>query len=164
MPQAIELNPASCALQRCLRGRACKTFIYDRMRDGTFPKQIRCSRTVVWNEQEVTKWMADRIQMTPTGGGPKYQQNSLKAGTYSAAFLCLPEIVRGIFLRGLDETTSTTFSVLWYLLWYFRHDLGNPSHAVKLVPFRAKSIPPSYSSLPRKSPKSHSPARVDFHA
>ena len=33
-----------------------KTFIYDRMRDGTFPKQIQLgSRTVVWNEQEVTK-------------------------------------------------------------------------------------------------------------
>ena len=39
-----------------------KTFIYDRMRDGTFPKQIQLgSRTVVWNEQEVTKWMADRV-------------------------------------------------------------------------------------------------------
>ena len=31
-----------------------KTFIYARMRDGTFPKQIQLgSRTVVWNEQEV---------------------------------------------------------------------------------------------------------------
>ena len=39
-----------------------KTFIYDRMRDGAFPKQIQLgSRTVVWNEQEVTKWMADRM-------------------------------------------------------------------------------------------------------
>ena len=39
-----------------------KTFIYDRMRDGTFPKQIQLgSRTVIWNEQEVTKWMADRM-------------------------------------------------------------------------------------------------------
>ena len=39
-----------------------KTFIYDRMRDGTFPKQIQLgSRTVVWNEQEVTKLMADRM-------------------------------------------------------------------------------------------------------
>ena len=37
-----------------------KAFIYDRMRDGTFPNQIQLvSRTVVWNEQEVTKWMAD---------------------------------------------------------------------------------------------------------
>ena len=39
-----------------------KTFIYDRMRDGTFPKQIQLGhRKVVWNEQEVAKWMADRM-------------------------------------------------------------------------------------------------------
>ena len=39
-----------------------KTFIYDRINDGTFPKQIQLgSRTVVWNEQEVTKWMEDRM-------------------------------------------------------------------------------------------------------
>ena len=45
-----------------------KTFIYDRMRDGT-PKQIQLgSRSVVWNEQEVT-WdgRADGIQMTQFG-------------------------------------------------------------------------------------------------
>ena len=39
-----------------------KTFIYDRINDGTFPKQIQLgSRTVVWNEQEVTKWMEGRM-------------------------------------------------------------------------------------------------------
>ena len=39
-----------------------KTFIYDRINDGTSPKQIHLgSRTVVWNEQEVTKWMEDRM-------------------------------------------------------------------------------------------------------
>ena len=39
-----------------------KTFIYDRMRDGTFPKKIQLgSRSVVWNEQEVTKWMEDQM-------------------------------------------------------------------------------------------------------
>ena len=39
-----------------------KTFIYDRINDGTSPKQIQLgSRTVVWNEQEVTKWMEDRM-------------------------------------------------------------------------------------------------------
>ena len=39
-----------------------KTFIYDRMRDGTFPKQIQLgSRSVVWNEQEVIKWMEDQM-------------------------------------------------------------------------------------------------------
>ena len=39
-----------------------KTFIYDRMKEGTFPKQIQLgSRSVVWNEQEVIKWMEDRM-------------------------------------------------------------------------------------------------------
>ena len=39
-----------------------KTFIDDRMKDGTFPKQIQLGfRTVVWNEQEVIKWMEDRM-------------------------------------------------------------------------------------------------------
>ena len=39
-----------------------KSFIYDRINDGSFPKQIQLgSRTVVWNEQEVTKWMEDRM-------------------------------------------------------------------------------------------------------
>ena len=39
-----------------------KTFIYDRINDGTFPRQIQLgSRTVVWNEQEVTRWMEDRM-------------------------------------------------------------------------------------------------------
>ena len=39
-----------------------KTFIYARMKDGTFPKQIRLgSRTVVWSEQEVIKWMEDQM-------------------------------------------------------------------------------------------------------
>ena len=39
-----------------------KTFIYDRINDGTFPRQIQLGfRTVVWNEQEVTKWMEDRM-------------------------------------------------------------------------------------------------------
>ena len=39
-----------------------KTFIYDCMKEGTFPKQIQLgSRTVVWNEQEVIKWMEDRM-------------------------------------------------------------------------------------------------------
>ena len=39
-----------------------KTFIYDRMKDGTFPKQIQLgSRRVVWDKQEVIKWMEDRM-------------------------------------------------------------------------------------------------------
>ena len=39
-----------------------KTFIYDRMRDGIFPKQIQLGgRSVVWSEQEVVKWMEDQM-------------------------------------------------------------------------------------------------------
>ena len=39
-----------------------KTFIYACMKDGTFPKQIQLgSRSVVWNEQEVIKWMEDQM-------------------------------------------------------------------------------------------------------
>ena len=39
-----------------------KTFIFDRMNDGTFPKQIQLGgKSVVWNEQEVIKWMEDRM-------------------------------------------------------------------------------------------------------
>ena len=39
-----------------------KTFIYARMKEGTFLKQIQLgSRTVVWNEQEVIKWMEDQM-------------------------------------------------------------------------------------------------------
>ena len=37
-----------------------KTFIYDRMNDGTFPKQIQQGdQSVVWNEQVDIKWMED---------------------------------------------------------------------------------------------------------
>ena len=39
-----------------------KTFIYARMKDGTFPKQIQLgSRSVVWNEQEVIKRMEGQM-------------------------------------------------------------------------------------------------------
>ena len=39
-----------------------KTFIYDRINDGTFPKQIYLGpRTIVWNEREVVQWMEDRM-------------------------------------------------------------------------------------------------------
>ena len=39
-----------------------KTFIYDRMRDGTFPKQIQLgSRTVVWKDLGVIFWEMDSI-------------------------------------------------------------------------------------------------------
>ena len=39
-----------------------KTYIYDRMRDGTFPKQTQLgSRSVVWSEQEVITWMEEQM-------------------------------------------------------------------------------------------------------
>ena len=39
-----------------------KTFIYDCMKEGALPKQIQLgSLSVVWNEQEVIKWMEDRM-------------------------------------------------------------------------------------------------------
>ena len=39
-----------------------KTFIYARISDGTFPKQIQLgSRSVVWNEREVIDWMNQQI-------------------------------------------------------------------------------------------------------
>ena len=39
-----------------------KTFIYSRISDGTFPKQIQLgSRSVVWNERDVIDWMNQQI-------------------------------------------------------------------------------------------------------
>ena len=39
-----------------------KTFIYSRISDGTFLKQIQLgSRSVVWNEQDVIEWMNQQI-------------------------------------------------------------------------------------------------------
>ena len=63
MPSGNRAQPRFLHLAEVLeRTGMGKTFIYDRMRDGTFPKQIQLgSRTVVWNEQEVTTWMADRM-------------------------------------------------------------------------------------------------------
>ena len=42
-----------------------KTFIYARISDGTFPKQIQLgSRSVVWNEREVIDWMNAQMSNT----------------------------------------------------------------------------------------------------
>ena len=38
-----------------------KTFIYDRMKEGTFPKKNHLARSVVSHEQEVIKWMEDQM-------------------------------------------------------------------------------------------------------
>ena len=63
MPSGNRAQPRFLRLGEVLeRTGMSKTFIYARMRNGTFPKQIQLgSRTVVWNEQEVTKWMEDRM-------------------------------------------------------------------------------------------------------
>ena len=40
-----------------------RSFIYAQMAEGTFPKQIQLgSRSVVWNEQEVIKWMEEQMR------------------------------------------------------------------------------------------------------
>ena len=63
MPSGNRSHPRFLRLAEVLEMTGMgKTFIYDRMRDVTFPKQIQLgSRTVVWNEQEFSKWMADRM-------------------------------------------------------------------------------------------------------
>ena len=39
-----------------------RSFIYAQMAEGTFPKQIQLGgKSVVWSEQEVIKWMEDRM-------------------------------------------------------------------------------------------------------
>ena len=50
LPQVIELTGMG------------KTFMYSRISDGTFPKQIQLgSRSVVWNERDVIAWMNQQI-------------------------------------------------------------------------------------------------------
>ena len=50
LPQVIELTGMG------------KTFIYARISDGTFPKQIQLgSRSVVWNERDVIDWMNQQL-------------------------------------------------------------------------------------------------------
>ena len=62
MPSSNRAQPRFLRLAEVLEMTGMgKTFIYDRMKDGTFPKQIQLgSRSVVWNEQEVIKWMDDQ--------------------------------------------------------------------------------------------------------
>ena len=63
MPSGNKVQPRFLRLAEVLEMTGMgKTFIYDRMKDGTFPKQIQLgSRSVVWNEQEVIKWMEDQM-------------------------------------------------------------------------------------------------------
>ena len=53
LPQVIEMTGMG------------KTFIYPRISDGTFPKQIQLgSCSVVWNEREVIDWMNAQMSNT----------------------------------------------------------------------------------------------------
>ena len=63
MPSANRAQPRFLRLAEVLEMTGMgKTFIYARMKDGTFPKQIQLgSRSVVWNEEEVINWMEDQI-------------------------------------------------------------------------------------------------------
>lgn len=44
-----------------------KTAIYDRIKDGTFPRQVRYGRTVRWVEHEVDAWIDAHIQVRDEG-------------------------------------------------------------------------------------------------
>ena len=66
MPSGNRAQPRFLRLAEVLEMTGMgKTFIYARMKDGTFPKKIQLgSRSVVWNEQEVisgwkTRWHPD---------------------------------------------------------------------------------------------------------
>ena len=63
MPSGNRTQPRFLRLAEVLEMTGMgKTFIYDRMRDGTFPKQIQLgSRSVVWSEQKVIKWMENQM-------------------------------------------------------------------------------------------------------
>ena len=71
MPSGNRAQPRFLRLPEVLEMTGMgKTFIYDRMKEGTFPKQIQLgSRTVVWNEQEVIKWMEDRMASRQPSSG-----------------------------------------------------------------------------------------------
>nr|SPS05717.1 Phage transcriptional regulator, AlpA (modular protein) [Candidatus Nitrotoga fabula] len=48
-----------------------RSSIYQFIQDGTFPKQIRTGeRAVAWIENEIHRWMNDRIAASNLGGTP----------------------------------------------------------------------------------------------
>ena len=63
MPSGTRAQPRFLRLSEVLEMTGMgKTFIYARVKEGTFPKQIQLgSRSVVWNEQEVIKWMEEQM-------------------------------------------------------------------------------------------------------
>ena len=64
MPSSSRAQPRFLRLAEVLEMTGMgKTFVYARMKDGTFPKQIQLGyRSVVWNEQEVIKWMEEQMR------------------------------------------------------------------------------------------------------
>ena len=108
-------------------------------REEKFPKQIQLgSRRVVWNEQEVAKWMEDR--MASRWSRQVWDLNTKRTllrqvtNGSSAFFDCLKSSViwirLGHFSPWVGWTTSTTFSVLWCV----QHDLGILLHVVSWHP------------------------------
>ena len=66
-----------------------KTFIYDRINDGTFLKQIQLgSRTIVWNEREVGR--PHGIQMSPPGGDLNTRRTLCWQGTHQCSAFFVP--------------------------------------------------------------------------
>ena len=108
------------------------------LRDGTFPKQIQLgSRTVVWNEQEVTKWMEDRMacRWPRRVGDLNTSELSVGRALISALpFLCLAEPSWLRTTRNAPDRFPSwdglfrvvrkrlwTFAILWWgICWRFR--------------------------------------------
>ena len=63
MPSGNRAHPRFLRVREVLEMTGMsRSFIYAQMAEGTFPKQIHLgSRSVVWNEQEVIKWMEDQM-------------------------------------------------------------------------------------------------------
>ena len=63
MPSGSGYQPRFLRLAEVLKMTGMgKTFIYDRIKDESFPKQIHLGhRSIVWNEREVVQWMEDRM-------------------------------------------------------------------------------------------------------
>ena len=63
MPKHVDLLRFIRLLQMIEMTDIGKTFIYARMKDVTFPKQIQlASGSVVWNKHDFIKWMEDQIR------------------------------------------------------------------------------------------------------
>lgn len=45
----------------------CKTLIYEKMNNGTFPKQIKIGRNSRWLEAEIDAWIEKQVQPQTDG-------------------------------------------------------------------------------------------------